>query len=232
MAYTWGMLALIAAATISCNPATLFGQVAAATGGAAWKSVREVSAVGSLASSGLHGTAEYHWDVRSGRYTNRQTLSVAGETLEVYDGRTDWVRDISGGVHAYDAWFPRALALTQAYLARRAYLDPNAKATVTCAGTGTSAGDQTTLVRVQPPGGVPATMAIDMRTHLVESIAIRAPIETDVTTFADYRQVGRLVLPFTISHASTFEPENGDRTDVTRYTVRSKTTASELPETA
>lgn len=222
------MLALIAAATIACNPGALFSQVAAATGGAAWKSVGEVSAVGTLASSGLHGIAEYHWDVRSGRYTNRQTLSVAGETLEVYDGRTDWVRDISGGVHAYDAWFPRALALTQAYLTRRAYLDPNVKATVACAGLGTSGSDATQLVRVQPPGGVPATLAINTRTHLVESIAIRAPIETDVTTFADYRQVGRLVLPFTISHASTFEPENGDRTEVTRYTVGSKATASDF----
>jgi PDZ domain/Aspartyl protease len=222
------MLALIAAATISCNPAALFGQVASATGGAAWKSAGEVSAVGKLRSSGLNGTAAFHNDMRSGRYTNRQTLSVAGETFEVYDGRTDWVRDISGGVHAYDAWFPRALALTQAYLTRRAYLDPNVKATVTCTGAGTSGSDATQIVRVQPPGGVPATLAINTRTHLVESIAIRAPIETDVTTFADYRQVGRLVLPFTISHASTFEPENGDRTEVTRYTVSSKPSASDF----
>jgi hypothetical protein len=222
------MLALIAAATISCNPAALFGQVAAATGGAAWKSVGEVSAVGSLRSSGLNGTAAFHDDMRSGRYTNRQTLSVAGETLEVYDGRADWVRDISGGVHAYDAWFPRALALTQAYLTRRSYLDPNSQATVTCAGSGTSGRDTTQLVRVQPPGGVPATLAINTRTHLVESISIREPIETDVTTFADYRQVGRLVLPFTISHASTFEPENGDRTEITRYTVSATATASDF----
>jgi len=176
------MLALIAAATILCNPAALFSQVAAATGGAAWKSVGEVSAVGSLRSSGLNGNSGLHEDVRSGRYTTRQTLSVAGETLEVYDGSTDWVRDISGGVHAYDAWYPRALALTQAYLTRRGYLDTNSTAAIACAGTGTVGADETQLVRVQPLGGVPATMAINTRTHLVESISFRAPIETDVTT--------------------------------------------------
>jgi hypothetical protein len=222
------MLALIAAATISCNPGALFSQVAAATGGAAWKSVGEVSAVGNLRSSGLNGTAAFHDDMRGGRYTNRQTLSVAGETLEVYDGGTDWVRDISGGVHAYDAWYPRALALTQAYLTRRAYLAPNPQGTFSCVGTGSSGSDTTQLVRVQPPGAIPATLAINNRTHLVESIAIRAPIETDITTFADYRQVGRLVLPFAISHASSFEPENGDRTDVTRYTVSVNATASDF----
>src|ERR1700678_333600 len=192
------MLALIAAAALSCNPSALFAQVAAATGGAAWKTVGEVSAVGNLASSGLHGTASFNEDVRFGRYANRSVLPVAGTTIEVYDGRADWARDISGGVHAYDSWYPHARALTEAYLTRRAYLDPSAPAKFTCAGTGTNGGDPTDLVQVQPPGGVPATVAIDSHTHLIDSISIRSPIETDVTTFADYRQIGGLVLPFSI----------------------------------
>jgi PDZ domain/Aspartyl protease len=222
------VLALIAAATLSCNPSALFAQVAAATGGAAWKGVGEVSAVGHLTSSGLHGVASFNDDVQSGRYANRSTLPVAGTTIEVYDGRTDWARDISGGVHAYDSWYPHARALTEAYLTRRAYLDPNAQAKFTCAGTGTSGGVSTNLVAVQPPGGIPATLAIDSRTHLIDSIAIRAPIDTDVATFADYRQVGGLVLPFSISHASSFEPENGDRITVTRYMVSRSVTVSDF----
>jgi hypothetical protein len=222
------MLALIAATALSCNPSALFAQAAAAAGGAAWKIVGEVSAVGSLASSGLHGVASFNQDVRFGRYANHSVLPVAGTTIEVYDGRIDWGRDISGGVHTYDSWYPRARALTEAYLTRRAYLDPKAQAKVTCAGTGTSGGSFTDLVQVQPPGGVPATLAIDTRTHLIDSIAIRAPIETDVTTFADYRQAGGLVLPFSISHASSFEPENGDLISVTRYDVSRGIAASDF----
>ncbi len=73
------------------------------------------------------------------------------------------------------------------------------------------------LVRVEPHGGIPAVLTIDVQTHLVDSVAVRTPITTDVTTYADYRQAGPFVLPFLISHASTFEPANADRMEVTQY---------------
>jgi hypothetical protein len=176
----------------------------------------------------LHGAAAFHQDVQGGRYTNRSALPVAGTTIETYDGTTVWVRDISGGVHAYDAWYPRARALTESFLTRRAYLDSNARAKFTCAGTGTNRGDTTDLVQVQPPGGIPATLAIETRTHLVDSVAMRTPISTDVTTYSDYRQAGGLVLPFSITNADKFEPENADRITVTRYVVSRRAAPSDF----
>lgn len=213
------MLAAIASLTFACRAAAVLAQTAAATGDSSWDTVSEVAASGQLSSSGLRGSVQLYDDARSGRYAIRTSLPVKGARIEVYDGRTDWVRDISGGVHPYDSWYPRARAVTQAYLTRRAYFNPRESASATCTGVAKSGSDPIALVRVQPRGGIPATLSIDTRTHLIGSIAIRTPITTDVTTFGDYRQVGRLALPFSILSASTFEPANGDLIQVTRYVV-------------
>lgn len=225
------MFAIIAAA-VACNAAALLAQVAAATGGAHWKAVGEISATGVLASSGFRGVAELHDDVRDGRYATRSTLPVKGTTIEVYDGRKHWVRDISGGVHAYDAWYPGVRAVTDAYLTRRAYLNPQPNATITCAGFAGSGSTRTQLLRVEPSGGIAATLAIDTQTHLLDSISVRTPITTDVTTFGDYRQTGALVLPYSISIGSAFEPENADRITVTRYDVSRIVNASDFAKPA
>jgi PDZ domain-containing protein/aspartyl protease len=202
----------------ACNAAALLAQLAAATGGSSWSRSGEISAYGRLLSSGLLGVAEIRYDLRSGRYAKRFVLPVAGERTEVYDGRIVWSRDISGGVHPYDAWYPRARAVTDAYLIRRGYASSDA-ATFSCL-PGESDGDRRLdRVRVLPRGGVPAVLSIDARTHLLDSVAIRTPITTDVMWFSDYRQAGSLVLPFGIASGSLFEPANADRIAVTRYSV-------------
>lgn len=211
------MFAIIAAA-VACNAAALLAHVATATGGAAWKTVAEISASGRLASSGFHGAAELYDDLHGGRYAMRSALPVKGTTVEVYDGHRVWVRDISGGVHAYDSWYPRARAVTERYLTRRAYLDPHTSATITCEPPAKGSSGIAVL-RVEPRGGIAAALAIDTRTYLLDSIAIRTPISVDITNFGDYRQLGTLVLPFSISIGSPFEPENADRIAVTHYRV-------------
>ncbi len=222
------MLALIASAAIACNATTLLAQVATATGGASWKTAGEITAEGHLTSSGLHGTAHLAQDVRTGRYATRSSLPVMGTTVQTFDGTTVWTRDISGGVHPYDSWYPRARAVTEAYLTRRAYLDPHARGSVTCVGSATSEPSGKALVRVEPHGGIPAVLSIDLKTHRVDSIAVRTPMATDVTTYADYRQAGPFVLPFSISSASTFEPANADRIEVTRYTLSRRVNAADF----
>ncbi len=219
---------MLAEAVFACNAAGPLAQVASATGGAAWKTIGEVAAFGRLTSAGLHGTAQFREDLRDGRYAMRFSLPVAGTSSQVYDGRTVWARDISGGVHPYDSWYPRARAITDAYLTRRAYLDPRSNASIACAGSATSATGRTQLVRVAPHGGIPALLSIDAGTHLVDSIAIRTPISADITTFADYRQVGPLVLPFSISIANAFEPQNGERISITRYAFSQRVDAADF----
>ncbi|MFZ0682709.1 MAG: hypothetical protein WAM84_07515, partial [Candidatus Cybelea sp.] len=112
------MIGLIASVSLACNAAALFAQVAAATGGSAWNRVGEITASGALFSSGLRGTAQLSDEIRDGRYARWSTLPVKGNNAEVYDGQRLWARDISGGVHPYDSWYPRARAVTEALLTR------------------------------------------------------------------------------------------------------------------
>jgi hypothetical protein len=222
------MIGLIASVSLACNAAALFAQVAATTGGPAWNRVGEITASGALVSSGLRGTAEIRDEVRDGRYARWSTLPVKGSKAEVYDGRSLWARDISGGVHPYDSWYPRARAVTEAFLTRRGYLGPGSGAVTTCVGSIGSGGDRAETVRVAPRGGIPAILAVGTRSHLINSITIRTPITTDVTTIGDYRQVGRIVLPFSISSGSLFEPANGDRVEVTHYVVSPRVRAADF----
>jgi hypothetical protein len=222
------MIGFIASVSLACNAGALFAQVAATTGGAAWNRAGEITASGALTSSGLHGVAQLRDDVRGGRYARWSILPVKGSNAEVYDGQMVWARDISGGVHAYDSWYPRSRAVTEAFLTRRGYLDPHSDAAMTCAGVAGSGAAADELVRVAPRGGIPAVVAVNTRSHLIDSIAIRTPISTDVTTFADYRQAGSLVLPFSISTASLFEPANGDHVEVTRYGVSDRVDAADF----
>src|SRR5579863_1153304 len=222
------MIGLIASVSLACNAAVLLAQVAAATGGAAWNRVGEITASGALTSSGLHGVAELRDDVRDGRYARRSTFPVKGSEAEVYDGHTVWARDISGGVHPYDSWYARSRAVTEAILTRRGYLGPHSDAALTCVGLAGNGALEDELVRVVPRGGIAAVVAVNTRSRLIDSIAIRTPISTDVTTFADYRQAGALVLPFSISTASLFEPQNGDRVEVTRYAVSDRVAAADF----
>lgn len=205
------------AATSSCNPSALLARLAAATGANAWNGVAELTARGKASSSGLRGTAELHYDVLHGRYARRFMLPVQGASAEVYDGRVTWARDISGGVHPYDSWYPRARAVTEAYIVRRGYANPRDAAALTCLGAAKNG--SALLIRVVPRGGVPATLSIDAQTGLLNSVTIRTPISTDVTTYGDYRHVGALVVPFSIESGSTFEPADGYAIAVTRYAV-------------
>jgi hypothetical protein len=222
------MIGLIASVSLACNAAALFAQVAVATGGAAWNRVGEITASGRLVSSGLRGTAEQRDDIRDGRYARWSMLPVKGGEAEVYDGQSLWARDISGGVHPYDSWYPRARAVTEAFLTRRGYHDMPSGAVTRCVGFTGSGADRAEMVRVAPRGGIPAVVAIDTRSHLIDSVSIRTPITTDVTTYDDYRQVGGIVLPFSISTASLFEPANGDRVEVTRYTLSPRVRAADF----
>ena len=91
-------------------------------------------------------------EIRDGRYARWSTLPVKGSEAEVYDGQSLWARDISGGVHPYDSWYPRARAVTEAFLTRRGYLDPHSGAAMTCVGFTGSDADRAEMVRVAPRG--------------------------------------------------------------------------------
>jgi len=201
----------------ACDARLVFAQMRAATGGAYWDRIAQLSAAGSLRSSGLQGTAQLDDDLRSGRYAEYTALPAAGRSAYVFDGTNLWSQDISGGVHSLDAPFAREAAVTDAYLTRHGYWRSPAGATFTCLGTRTVDGRAAIVIRVQPRGGIPAALSIDATTHLLDGYTERYPTDERFVRFADYRTVADVVLPFSISRGSSFEPANAGVVSVRRY---------------
>lgn len=189
----------------------------AASGGSNWHNVAEIAAYGKATISGLRGSARFNDDLRAGRYARRFQIAVMGSSAEIYDGATIWAQDMSGGVRPHDSPYAREQAVTNAYLARRGYFDSQSAASVTCAGPRLADGHSQVVIRVQPSGGSVADLAIDTRTHLLASTAQREPLDRFIVTYADYRAVDGLVLPFSISSGTAKEPSDDYAFTVTRY---------------
>jgi hypothetical protein len=204
---------------VLCQPAVILHDMYLATGGAAWSRIAQTSADGRATVSGLGGTAHFADDLRNGRYSRRFAIAVMGASGEVYDGRDDWAQDISGGVRRLDSPSAREEAITDAYLARRGYFDAKTDAKVACAG-GT---DAATLIRVQPRNGAPAVLTIDPATHLLASVSTREPLGTTVIQYGDYREVGDVVLPFSI-----VSPSDAWAVSVRRYQLEGRPNANDF----
>ncbi len=209
-------------ASSACEAPPLLASLRAASGGPAWDQVREISAQGSAQTSGLSGTAKLDEDLLGGRYAERLNVAGQGVSATVYDGATLWSQDISGGVHALDSAFPRARARTEAFLARREYLRNGVRVQASCIGTHKEHGKEVSVVRVTPQGGIPADLSIDSHSHLLTSISERFPTTEQVTTFADYRRLGRLALPFSISTGNRSEPADASKIRIVRYIVKAR----------
>jgi hypothetical protein len=194
-----------------------------AMGGRGWDGISEIAAHGQATIAGLRGTANFDDDLVKGRYARRFEIAVMGSSSEIYDGATIWAQDISGGVHPYDSPYARRQAITNAYLAGRGYLSPHAEAALDCLGTRVEGTRSETVIRVTPKDGIPAYLAIDTQTHLLSSVGLRAPLERSVVSYADYRMIDGVVLPFSISSGTQADPTGDYTFGVTRYEIRRHT---------
>jgi hypothetical protein len=206
----------------ACRAPDVMAEMRAATGGDAWNRIAETTAFGHATIFDLRGSARIDNDLGAGRYAQHFDVAGMGSTAEVYDGSTIWAQDISGGVHPYDTPFARARAITNAYLIRHAYFDARTDATFACRETRSDTGKSVIVIRVQPRGGIPADLAIDARTHLLESVSEQLPLDSadGITRFADYRTIDGVVLPFSISRGTEKAPADGYVLSVTRYRVQ------------
>jgi hypothetical protein len=151
-----------------------------------------------------------------------------GEFAEIYDGTTTWSRDISGGAHPFDSPYARERSVTNAYLVRRGYFEPSVRASLACLGARVEGGHSQVVIRVQPSAGASADLAIDAQTHLLASITERAPLERSVVTYADYRNVGGVILPFSILSGSDKDPTDDYAFMVTRYELRGRVVGADF----
>lgn len=206
--------------TAPCRAPLLLDRMRAAMGAAAWSHTAEATALGVARMSGLTGSAVFASDLQTGRYAQSFDIGAMGSSAEVFDGRTIWSEDISGGVHPLDAPFVMRRGATDAYLTRRGYFSHDGTTRFQCLGSAQENGRIVERMSVEPAGGIPAVLSIDAGTHLLESVSERWPTTTSVTRFSDYRTVDGLILPFSIEAGTQAEPENGYAVTVRRYVLR------------
>src|ERR1700691_183815 len=97
-----------------------------ACGGAAWDKVSGLALEGSQNSAGMKGNFRGLEDVRTGRIRRESDYHVI-DLVEVWDGIHHWRQDMSGGVHELNSEFSQQANVTDEWLARRAYMKPDAE---------------------------------------------------------------------------------------------------------
>lgn len=204
-----------------CDAHVIYAKHYAATGGAAWSNVAEITARGTLSASGQAGSFRSVTDVADGRSLLSQTLGRQSVT-SVYDGHSNWRQDYSRGVHALNSPNARAAAVTNAYLNSNGYYKPDfAGASIQCTGSRTERGHAYFVTRITPKGGLPVDQWIDARTFLVDRMVEETPISESITYESDYRQTGSLVLPYYSRQGDVGDPADDSIRTVTSYLVRS-----------
>lgn len=193
----------------------LLAQARAAAGGAAWDHVAQLEARGTIVTSGLPGRWHRVDDLRRGRFAEASDVGVF-KVAEGFDGAQRWRQDPSGGVHALNAPFSRAMRVTDAWLARRGWLRDEADVEFGAVAAREDGGRALDVVTATPAGGQAVELWFDARTHLLARSVRRMPISTQAVVYADYRAVDGLQLPHRIE-AGEIGSSNLDTVTVTRW---------------
>jgi len=221
------LAAALAPVKEACDAAALFARVRTVTGDGVWNRVSEIVGTGKVYDSGLTGSASYAFDTRTAKSAVREDLDLEKISF-VFDGRTMWYMDSTLGVHRLDAPDARAAAASDAYLRRNGYFSPASDpATFACLGTRNEQGRTLDVVRVTPRGGRSVTVWIDRASGIIDRTAQQAPTAVLTTTYADYRSVHGLVLPFEIT-TSDGTPGGTTRLQFSHYIVREAAVAADF----
>ncbi len=165
-------------------PASIVSRFKAASGGAAWDSVRTLHTVSSIKTSGLSGTDEQWHDALTGRGEEKTDL---GPTTEItgYDGTHNWDQQDASAAHYEDGVEDQQEANDTVYLASLAFWYPQRHAGQQ---TG-SDGVVCDVLTVTPQGGHPLRMWFARATGLLVRTVDRQALQTQTTTLGDYRAV-------------------------------------------
>ena len=170
---------------------------------------RTLTLIGTASADGLVTRTEVQVDLASGRFFRVERGAIRNSRV-VFDGRTLWQRDWTGGVHPLDGVDASMGAVTEAYLRRYGYLHPGRDpATFGCVSGGAGADAQYDIVSIVPQGGREVRMWVDRGSGLPAKTWQRTATSTATALYDDYRQVGQFALPFVVrstegSGSSTF----------------------------
>lgn len=183
------------AAAASARPAPI-ARYQAATGGARWEQVAAIATTYTVSTGGLTGTTASVEDVRTGRYKNDTQLGAITEA-DGFDGTAGWEQSVGGEVVVLDDPAAKALAVTNAWMARRGLFHADAT-TYRELGARELGARKLHVVEATPPGGAPLELWFDDATGLLAQTTHRQSTETVTARFDDYRPVDGVSLPFKI----------------------------------
>ena len=197
-----------------------------AQGTVPWNRLGLVIETGTEKAAGLTGRFRLAQDIRTGRMHLASDLQVL-KSAEVWDGRTHWRQDHSGGVHALNSPFAQQNATTGMWLARRGYLRPDAEgARVEFLGVERTQGDTFDKLRTTPRDGQPVELWFDRKTGLLCRSVWQMPISTKTIRYENYHRAAGLLLPFKVTEDQN--SENPDITLVERVEVRKERAPDEF----
>ena len=210
------------------DPATQVLQAGrAALGGRAIDAVKLLVEQANTTQFGIAGTGSSWNEIGGARFaeTYANAPFIGGDG---YDGTDVWNSDGSGLVWVDGGQSGRALEITQAFVSNYTLWTSNhGGATVTYAGRKTDSGHMYDALTVTAPGSaLPFELWVDTTTHLPARVTIADGPVVATTTFADYRPVQGLMVPYTV-HTETNDGNSVDA-KVTTVTVNPPDGASHL----
>lgn len=148
---------------------------------------------GTLAASGQRGTFASWLDLANGHNATHVILGpLTGD--QGYDGAA-W--SASNGITTVnDLPATQAENVTAAYLALDSWAATGTGAQIGDEGTRRDGGTKYRVIRVVPPGGVPARLWFDAATHLLARTDVDADAGTVTDRYSDYRVAGGMRIPY------------------------------------
>jgi aspartyl protease/PDZ domain-containing protein len=190
------------------------------SGGNAWDKVSALAFSGSENSAGMQGNVRGVDDIKTGRIRRDSDFRVI-KLAEVWDSRHHWRQDMSGGVHALNSEFALRANATDEWMARRAYLKPDAEnarlGPVELRHDGQA---NYRILTATPLGGQPVELWFDEATGYLARSVREMPIYVETVNYAKYKDVGAIRLPYRI----TTDEGTGDvdTIDISDYQINPK----------
>jgi hypothetical protein len=177
------------------NPAGVIAAYRAAAHGSALAGKGALELTYAYAGVGLTGTVATTYDLASGAFIDTADIGPTSQA-NGFDGRTAWMRDMSGAVTPQGGGDVRSLAITEAYLDANAWWRPGfGGASVRFTAEKTEDGALYDILQVTPAGGQPFEAWFDARTHLLARTVEKQSSQTVTNWMSAYQNVGGFMAP-------------------------------------
>lgn len=202
--FLWSITAVMlslgaaAAATEPENVATVLSEYQRASGAAAWASTNTLHTVSQVTRGGVTSMREHWEDIATGRY---MTINGAARTTtrSGFDGVSEWQQGPSGIAYTMGDVDSSLVAADESFRVSRAWwFRERHAATIALIGQRSENGRDFDVLSVTPEGGRCFDAWFDRSTHLLFLTDEQQAENRVVTTYADYRSVHGVMIPFSV----------------------------------